>query len=68
MAEIKLSPCPFCGGRAALYADNGIKVICTKCGASTKPLKDALSARGVAGNATEAVIKAWNRRATDDET
>lgn len=60
-----LKPCPFCGGKAHVFVNDGVRVICSKCGASTKILVDALTANGVAGNATAAVIKAWNRRAYD---
>ena len=48
-----------------VFVNDGVRVICSKCGASTKILVDALTANGVAGNATAAVIKAWNRRAYD---
>ena len=65
MSEIKLKPCPFCGGKAALFVDDGIRVICTECRASSQVLKDMLSIKGVAGNATETVIEAWNRRADE---
>lgn len=59
---IDLKPCPFCGGKASLFANNGIRVICQKCGVSTKALMDTMDALGVVGNATESVIKTWNRR------
>lgn len=58
----ELKPCPFCGGNAHLFVDDGIRVICPQCGARTKTLIDSMSVRGVAGNATKSVIEAWNRR------
>lgn len=65
MSELK--PCPFCGGQATLFVDGGVRVLCPKCGASTKILRDSMTTRGVAGNATEAVIEAWNRRADEQQ-
>ena len=61
--EDELKPCPFCGGKASLFVDGGVRVICTKCHASTQELRDAITRSGVAGNATKAVIEDWNRRA-----
>lgn len=61
----KLKPCPFCGGKAALYVNDGIRVICEKCRSQSICLCDGLDAKGVVGNATRAVIEAWNRRATE---
>lgn len=58
----ELKPCPFCGGKAHLFVNDGVRVICPTCGAGTKILVDAMSHKGVAGNATKAVIEAWNRR------
>lgn len=60
--NLELKPCPFCGGEAHLFVNNGIRVICPGCGAETKPLTDHMTARGVAGNATLRVIEAWNQR------
>lgn len=57
-----LKPCPFCGGKAHLFVDRGVRVLCPQCGAQTKILCDAMTARGVSGNATLSVVKAWNRR------
>lgn len=58
----ELKPCPFCGGQAHLFVDGGIRVICSRCGAGTIILEDLMTERGVSGNATKAVIEAWNRR------
>ena len=58
----ELKPCPFCGGQAQLFVNNGVRVICPKCGASTKILVDGMTSSGVTGNATRAVIEAWNNR------
>ena len=66
MGMPELKPCPFCGGKAYLFADNGIRVFCAKCGASNKVLCDMRTEIGVAGNATKSVIEAWNRRVNDD--
>ena len=62
--EIKLKPCPFCGGEAkimkdSVYEDNPYFVICTdkkcECYAVTNHCRTPYSA-----------IKAWNRRVHDD--
>ena len=52
MSEIKLKPCPFCGGGAAIgrHGDNYF-IECCKCGSRTWFYKSA-------DKATEA----WNRR------
>lgn len=42
MATIELKPYPFCGGKARLIASNGVRVICSKCSASSKVLVDNL--------------------------
>lgn len=56
---IELKPCPFCGGKPRLFVSNGVRVICSKCYASTKVLTDRMENDS---NATERVIEAWNRR------
>lgn len=56
---IELKSCPFCGGKARLIASNGVRVICSKCNASSKVLVDNLV---LETNAVEQVIEAWNRR------
>lgn len=63
MAELK--PCPFCGGKASLFVEDGVRVICNVCYASSKIFCDSLGARGVVGNAVKSVVDAWNRRAGD---
>ena len=61
MAEIKLLPCPFCGGEAIKTAfswgniSDEYSIKCTICGASTTVLK------------SEEVIKAWNTRKPIDD-
>lgn len=57
MTELK--PCPFCGGKARLFVNSGVRVICSKCGVSTKILTDKLEC---SSNAVETVIGEWNRR------
>lgn len=58
----ELKSCPFCGGEAHLFVDSGVRVMCPRCGATTKILVDGLCASGITGNATKTVIEAWNRR------
>lgn len=67
MSEIKLKPCPFCGGKAVLFVDGGVRVMCTECSASSKVSKDSITVKRISGGATESVIRAWNRRADTDE-
>lgn len=55
MTELK--PCPFCGGEAELYNDEGLwKVQCEDCEASTGQYY-----------MPENAIAAWNTRHTDDD-
>lgn len=68
MGMPELKSCPFCGGKAYLFVDNGIRVLCVQCGASSKVLRDMQTANGVAGNATKSVIEAWNRRVSDEKS
>ena len=55
----ELKPCPFCGGKARLFVNGGVRVLCSKCYASTKILTDELE---YSSNAVETVIVEWNRR------
>lgn len=64
----ELKPCPFCGGKAALFVNDGVRVFCTKCRAQTKVIKDGMFGTSVLGNATAAVIEGWNKRAKDGGT
>ena len=57
MAELK--HCQFCGGKARLFVNGGVRVICSKCYASTMILTDNM---GYESNAVETVVEAWNRR------
>ena len=55
MTDIKLKPCPFCGGRHIETAENLDLVYCFDCGAemhtdlggswNNRPIEDALNAR-----------------------
>lgn len=56
----ELKPCPFCGGKARLFVNGGVRVVCTRCYVSTRVLKDELE---YASSAVELSVEAWNRRA-----
>ena len=63
---VELKPCPFCGGEARLYVNDGIRVLCTDCKASSVILCDTFDMAGRPyGRSTERVIEAWNRREND---
>lgn len=52
MNEIKLKPCPFCGGQTDMATGIGdYRVICKKCGAAT-----------ASASTRDAAAKAWNKR------
>ena len=54
MSEIKLKPCPFCGGEADTNLMFGrVGVTCTKCGANIR-MEHAVI--------VDKAIEAWNRR------
>ena len=57
---VDLKPCPFCGGKARLFVNDGVRAICSKCYAGTMILTDNMEYES---NAVETVIEAWNRRA-----
>ena len=62
-----LRPCPFCGGKAVLFVENGVQVVCLSCGVRTSSKVDRVYQKGVsqemiATNSVEQVIEAWNRR------
>ena len=59
----ELKPCPFCGSKARLFVDGGVRVICPKCYACSRILTDEL---GFDSSAVESVVEAWNRRADND--
>ena len=62
--ELKL--CPFCGGKAVAYVNDGVRVVCTECGAKTKSLVDGYSQGRPMGSAIKSVVKAWNRRTNNE--
>lgn len=61
MSELKLKPCPFCGGKAVKTAFSWgnicdeYTVKCTECGVGTKVLK------------SDEAVKAWNTRKPIDD-
>lgn len=58
-----LKNCPFCGGKACLFVDSGVRVYCTSCGCETPTYRDAKSPNGKPyGNAVKSVVEKWNRR------
>ena len=66
--NLELKPCPFCGHKANLFVseNDGVRVLCVGCGASSKILCDAMTSTGVSGNAVMHVIESWNRRSNDE--
>ena len=57
-----LKNCPFCGGEAVVHINDGVRVVCRECGATSKCLVDGYSQGKPNGSALKAVIIAWNRR------
>ena len=55
--DMKLKSCPFCGGDARLFVNNGVEVQCTKCGIHTETLIDMPSRCGNKGRVY--VYPAW---------
>lgn len=59
----ELKRCPFCGGKAYLFVDSGVKVYCSCCNAQTQILFDMRSGNNIpAGSAVKGVIALWNKR------
>lgn len=57
---LELKSCPFCGGKARMFVNGGVRVICSKCHVGTMILTDNMEYES---NAVEKAIEAWNRRA-----
>ena len=61
-----LKPCPFCGGEAVLFVENGVQVMYVSCGVRTSST-DKIYQKGVlqertATSSVDKVIEEWNRR------
>lgn len=63
----ELKKCPFCGGKAAVFVHNGVKVSCLTCGAQTDHQIDFMIRTGRCTNSLQQVVDALNRRVRDDE-
>lgn len=67
----KLKPCPFCGsGKVKIFAfsDGGICVKCLNCYCQTQAMVDVSVSECERLNAFEMVVKAWNRRVSDERS
>ena len=68
MKDIELKPCPFCGGTAKLYREQGIGgyfgsvIRCEDCGA-----KAAWKQISYTTACDHEAAEAWNRRANDEQ-
>lgn len=59
---IELEKCPFCGGEAVVHIEDGVRVVCTECGATSKCLVDGYAQGKPTGGALKSVVEAWNKR------
>ena len=59
----ELKPCPFCGGEAVIHVNDGVRVICRECKATTMCLVDSYAQGKPTGSAIKSVVEKWNRRA-----
>ena len=68
MSEIKLKPCPFCGGPAYLFhsIEGDVFVFCAICDARSKTYSNVTSFDEVT-TASNIVIEAWNRRLNNND-
>ena len=62
-----LKPCPFCGGKAVLFVENGVQAICLSCGVRTSSKVGKIYQKGVpqeriATSSVDKVMEEWNRR------
>lgn len=62
-----LKTCPFCGGKAVLFVENGVQVMCLSCGVRTSLKADKIYQKGVSQerivtDSVDKVIEEWNRR------
>lgn len=62
-----LKPCPFCGGKAVLFVEHGVQVMCLSCGVRTSIEVDRIYQKGVSQerittSSVDKVIEEWNRR------
>lgn len=51
-----LKPCPFCGGKAVLFVESGVQVICLSCGVRTSSKTDMICQKRVSQKAQLQVL------------
>lgn len=62
-----LKPYPFCGGKAVLFVEHGVQVMCVSCGIRTsskvdKTFQKGISQERIVTDSVDKVIEEWNRR------
>ena len=62
-----LKPCPFCGGKAVLFVEHGVQIMCLSCGVRTsskvdKTFQKGISQERIVTDSVDQVIEEWNRR------
>lgn len=63
---VNLKNCPFCGGKAVIFVNNGISVQCTRCGCKTPSYTDGI-VYGNSGGSLRRVVEKWNNRPVKGE-
>ena len=69
MEEIKLKPCPFCGGKAEFAPCTGllnaVRVRCTVCNCATAPVGVVTDGGNVMALAEAGAATVWNNRCSE---
>lgn len=65
-----LKPCPFCGGKAVLFVENGVQVMCLSCGVRTSIkadtiLRKEISQERIVTSSVDKAIEEWNKRVSN---
>ena len=64
---IPIKPCPFCGSKAAIYVNGGVRIVCENknCSIGTPSLTDK-NFDPKDSKALEIVVTIWNKRQEED--